>query len=104
MTDCHSTCAAIRAADSEVEVVTLVRNYLGSLGAEKEAILPASVVALGSHAREIAQAAVEVATREAQLAAEGPHATLLKEIGLVLSTAAMRLVVLGCGEQETAEG
>jgi|KBSSwiStaDraftv2_1062776.scaffolds.fasta_scaffold1807207_2 hypothetical protein len=104
MTDSNRTCAAIMAAGSEGEVVTLVRNYLASLSADKAALIPSSVIALGiNHAREIAQAAVEVASREAEALANGPEAAFLKEVATVLSTAAMKLVVLGCGEQETAE-
>jgi len=106
MTDIQSTCAAIMAANSESEVVSIVRSYLGSFSAERAALVPGSLIAFGiNHAKEIAQAAVEVARREAQAVAEGPEATFLKEVGTVLSTAAMKLVVLACGEQtQAAEG
>ena len=104
MTDTHSTCAAIMAADSELQVVSIVRSYLASFSDEKAAFIPGSLIAFGvNHAREIAQAAVEVARREAQAAAE--EAAVLKEIGTVLSTAAMKLVVLGCAvETQPANG
>jgi len=106
MTDTQSTCAAIMAAESESEVVSIVRKYLSSLSTEKAALVPGSLVDVGiAHAKEIAQAAVEVAQREAQAAADGPDAAFLKEVGTVLSTAAMKLVVLACGaEAQTADG
>jgi len=105
MSDCNSTCAAIMAAGSEGEVLSHVRKYLSSFTPDKAVLVPPSVLALAiNHAKEIAQAAVEVASREAQAVADGPEATVLKELGTVLSTAAMKLVVLACGEQETAEG
>lgn len=105
MSDSKSTCAAIMAAHSEDQVIALVRDYLASFSAEKAALVPPSLVAFGiNHAREIAQAAVEVANREAQAVADGPEAAFLKDVGTVLSTAAMKLVVLACGGQpETAE-
>jgi hypothetical protein len=103
MSDCKSTCAAIMAAESESQVVSIVRGYLSSFSAERAALVPASLIAVGiNHAKEIAQAAVEVASREAQAVADGPEATFLKEVGTVLSTAAMKLVVLACGEQVQA--
>lgn len=106
MSDCKSTCAAIMAADSEGEVVSLLRDYLASFGPEKVALVPPSLLAFGvNHAKEIAQAAVEIANREAQAIADGPEAVFLKEVGTVLSTAAMKLVVLACGEPaQAAEG
>ena len=106
MSDCDSTCAAIRAAQSEREVISAVRSYLMSFGPDKAALVPPSLAAFGiNYAKELAQAAVEVASREAQAAADGPEATMLKEMGTVLSTAAMKLVVLSCGETaQTAEG
>lgn len=103
MSDSKSTCAAIMAADSEGQVIALVRNYLSSFTADKAALVPPSLVAFGiNHAQEIAQAAVEVANREAQAVANGPEAAFLKDVGTVLSTAAMKLVVLACGEQAQA--
>jgi hypothetical protein len=106
MTDTQSTCAAIMAADSESEVVSIVRKYLSSLSTDRAALVPGSLVAVGvNHAKEIAQAAVEVAQREAQAAADGPDAVFLKEVGTVLSTAAMKLVVLACEvETQAADG
>ncbi|HEX4333544.1 MAG TPA: hypothetical protein VH040_15505 [Usitatibacter sp.] len=103
MSDCNSTCAAIMAANSESEVISIVRGYLSSFSMERAALVPPSLIAVGiDHAKEIAQAAVEVAHREAQAIADGPEATFLKEVGAVLSTAAMKLVVLACGEQTQA--
>jgi hypothetical protein len=103
MSDCNSTCAAIMAANSESEVISIVRGYLSSFSMERAALVPPSLIAIGiDHAKEIAQAAVEVAHREAQAIADGPEATFLKEVGAVLSTAAMKLVVLACGEQTQA--
>jgi hypothetical protein len=104
MSDCNRICAEIMAAESESQVVSIVRSYMSSLNAERAALVPGSLLAVGiNHAKEIAQAAVEVASREAQAIADGPEATFLKEFGTVLSTAAMKLVVLACGvEPETA--
>lgn len=100
MTDTESACAAIMAADSEAQVVSIVRDYLESFSAERAALVPHSLIAFGiNHAKEIAQAAVEVAQREAQAIAGGPEAAFLKDLGTVLSTAAMKLVVLACGEE-----
>jgi hypothetical protein len=106
VTDANSTCAAIMAADSESQVVSIVRDYLTSFSAEKAALVPGSLAAFGiNYAKEIAQAAVDVARREAQAIADGPEAQFLKEVGTVLSTAAMKLVVLACGEEtQSAEG
>ena len=106
MSDCNSTCAAIMAADSEAQVVSLVRSYLASFNADSAALVPPSLLAFGiNYAKEIAQAAVEISRREAQAVADGPEAVFLKDVGTVLSTAAMKLVVLACGEQaQTAEG
>ncbi|HXF77642.1 MAG TPA: hypothetical protein VN598_02175 [Usitatibacter sp.] len=98
MKDVDSTCVALRAASTEAQVVTILREYLSSLGTETVAYVPATVLSLGiNHAKEIAQAAVEVGIREAQAAVDAPEAALLKDVGTVLSTAAMRLVVLACG-------
>jgi hypothetical protein len=103
MTNASSTCTAIRTASTESEVVTLVRQYLATLSAEKTALVPPTLLALGiNHAREIAQAAVEVASREALSASDAPEAQFLKDVGMVLSTAAMRLVVLACGAEAHA--
>jgi len=106
MADSNSTCAAIMAAESEPEVISILRDYLSTLGPERTALLPGSLMALGiNHAKEIAQAAVELAQREAQAVADSPEAGFLKEVGTVLSTAAMKLVVLACGvETQEAEG
>lgn len=96
--DAPSACAAIGAASTESEVISIVRTYLASQSAEKAVMIPGDVVALGiNHAREIAQAALEVARREALIAADAPEASFLKDVGAVLSTAAMRLIVLATG-------
>jgi hypothetical protein len=104
MNDAASTCVAIRSATDQSQVVTIVRDYLASLGSETSAFVPASVLSIGiDHAKEIAQAAVEVARREAQAAADAPETAVLKDVGIVLSTAAMRLVVLAVGAEQQAE-
>ena len=80
-----------------------MRDYLSSLSVANTAFVPGTVLALGiNHAKEIAQAALEVARHEAQAAADAPEAALLKDVGTVLSTAAMRLVVLACGVEAEA--
>jgi hypothetical protein len=102
--DAPSACAAIQSASTEPEVISIVRSYLASLSAEKAVLVPGDVIALGiNHAREIAQAAVEVARREALAAADAPEASFLRDVGTVLSTAAMRLLVLATGA-ESASG
>ena len=79
-------------------MVAVVRDYLASLGEEKATLIPGTAIALRvKHAQEIAQAALEVARREAQVAADAPEAIFLKELGTVLSTAAMKLVMLAAG-------
>jgi hypothetical protein len=98
--DAPSACAAISAASTEPEVISIVRAYLSSQSAEKAVMIPGDVIALGiNHAREIAQAALEVARREALAAADAPEASFLREVGTVLSTAAMRLLVLATGTE-----
>jgi hypothetical protein len=98
--DVHAAVAAIHAASTEPEVISIVRTYLSSQTPEKVALIPGDVMALGiNYAREVAQAAVEVARREAQAAADAPEVGFLREVGTVLSTAAMRLVVLATGTE-----
>ena len=100
MKDAPSACAAIQAASTEPEVISIVRAYLSSQSAEKVAMIPGDVMALGiNYAKEVAQAALEVARREAQVAADAPEASFLRETGRVLATAAMRLVVLATGAE-----
>jgi hypothetical protein len=96
--DASTACTAISAASTEPEVISIVRAFLSSQSPEKAKMIPGGVVALGiNHAREIAQAALEVARREALVAADAPEASFLKDVGAVLSTAAMRLLVLATG-------
>jgi hypothetical protein len=103
MKDAPSACAAIQAAHTEPEVISVVRTYLSSQSAEKLVMIPVDVMTLGiTHAREIARAAVEVARTEALAAADAPEASFLREVGTVLSTAAMRLVVLATGAESTS--
>ena len=103
MKDSASTCLAIQAASSETQVISIVREYLSALGPEKTAFMPATVLNVGiSYAKDIAQAALEIATREADAAPDAPEAALLRDVGTVLSTAAMRLVVLACGSEAQA--
>jgi hypothetical protein len=98
----HSTCVAIRAASTETEVMSAVRGYLSSLSPDKTAILPPTLVTLGiNHAQDIAQAALELAGREALAVADAPEAAFLKDAATVLSTAAMRLAVLSIGMESS---
>ena len=102
MTDAASTCRALQSATTTQDVTSIVRTYLAGLGMDKAAILPGTLLALGiDHAQEIAAAALEVARREVQ--ATDSDAVVLKEVGTVLSTAAMRLVVLAAGVEAEPE-
>jgi hypothetical protein len=93
--DCAEICRTIGAATTEAEVVAAVRRYLGTLEYRKLAALPASLISLQvNHAADIAAAAVDLVRHEATVAQDTPEAMLLKELGTVLSTAAMRLAVL----------
>ena len=93
--DGHSTCQAIRAASTEEEVIGAVRDYFGSLDHGDLAAIPANLLSLQiNHARDIAAAAVEVARHEATIAHDAPEAALIKEVAMVLSTAAMRLAII----------
>lgn len=101
--DVTSTCVAIRNARTHAEVISTVRAYLSSLNAAASALLPPTLLALGvDHAQEIAQAALELANREAATAADAPEASILKEAATVLSTAAMRLAVLSFGPENAS--
>jgi hypothetical protein len=94
--DRNATCLAIQAASTEAEVITALRKYLSALDSGKAGLLPATLLAVGvNHAQEIAQAAVELASRE--MTSDGPTAVLLRDAATVLSTAAMRLAVLSSG-------
>ena len=93
--DCHSTYQVIRGASTEREVVGAVRDYLGSLDHAQIAAIPANLLSLQiNHARDIAAAAVEVARHEATMAPQAPEADLVKDVAMVLSTAAMRLAII----------
>jgi len=104
MKDSTSTCHAIQAASTEAQVISIVREYFAGLSPEKAAFVPAAVLKVGAnYAQDVAQAALEIANREADAAPDAPEAALLRDVGIVLSTAAMRLVVLACGaEAQTA--
>ena len=91
---CAETCRAIAAASTESEVVGAVRQYLGMLDLHK-VTLPGTLLSLQvNHAADIASVAVDLARHEATLVQQGPEATLLKDVCTVLSTAAMRLVMI----------
>jgi len=97
LSDRHATCIAIRAASTEAEVIAQVRKYLSSLDAAKMALMPPTLLAVGvDHAKEIAQGALELASREV---AEADPSTgeFLRDAATVLSTAAMRLAMLAMG-------
>lgn len=98
--DATSTCVAIRNAQTPAEVVAALRDYVAALNAAGLALVPSMLLTVGvDHAREIAQAALELARREAAAAANDPDAAILKEAAMVFSTAAMRLAVLSVGQQ-----
>lgn len=91
----QDACVAIQTAKTKTDVISAVRNYLSSLEASKVALMPPTLLALGvDHARELAQASIELASREATAALDGPTVAFLKEAATVFSTAAMRLAVL----------
>jgi hypothetical protein len=91
---------AIRNSATEAEVILAVRNYLGSLDTREIALLPPIIISVGlDHARDIAQAALELARREAGALSDAPEAKVLKEAATVFSTAAMRLAVLCFGQE-----
>jgi hypothetical protein len=104
MKDSSSTCQAIQAASTEAQVIAIVREYFAGLSPEKAAYVPTAVLKVGmNYAQDVAQAALEIANREAHAEPDAPEAALLRDVGIVLSTAAMRLVVLACGaEAQTA--
>lgn len=92
------------AARTEFQVVSIVRAYLSSLGTDRMALIPGTVIAFGmNHTSGIVQAAVELARHEAETLADAPEAEILKEVGTVLSTAAMKLAVLTHSQPQTAE-
>jgi hypothetical protein len=100
----NSTCVAIRAASTEAEVMSAVRDYLSSLSPDKVAILPPTLVTLGiDYAKDIAQAALELARHEALAVADAPQAAFLNDAATVLSTAAMRLAVLSVGMESSTQ-
>ena len=104
MKDSSSTCQAIQAASTEAQVISIVREYFAALSPEKAAFVPTAVLKVGmNYAQDVAQAALEIANREAHAEPDAPEAALLRDVGVVLSTAAMRLVVLACGVEAEAE-
>ena len=99
MSDRHATCIAIRSASTEAEVISVVRKYLSSLDAGKMALMPPTLLAVGvDHAKEIAQGALELASREIA-EADASTVEFLRDAATVLSTAAMRLAVLSIGAE-----
>ena len=91
----QATCVAIRKATTIDHVIDALRSYLASIEPIHQALLPPGLLTLGvKHAEEIAQAAVELARREASVAAQAPEAKFLNDAAPVFSTAAMRLAVL----------
>ncbi|MGZ5088118.1 MAG: hypothetical protein ACXWGU_13530 [Usitatibacter sp.] len=96
--DKNSACSAIQAASTEGQVVAALRSYLSALDGKKTALLPSSLLTVGmDHAREIAQAAVELAARELIEISDEATAGFLRDAATVFSTAAMRLAVLSTG-------
>lgn len=90
-----SACRAIRAATTETQVVSAVREYLGSLGATELAVIPVELLAIGiSEAEEIVQSALQLVNRELLEVHDAPASGVLKDASLVLSTAAQRLAAL----------
>lgn len=81
-----------------------MRRYLEALDEPKRALMPASLLSMGSiHAREIAQAAVELAARELVGILDEPTVGFLRDAATVFSTAAMRLAVISTGSHETLQ-
>ena len=104
MKDSTSTCHAIQAASTEAQVISIVREYFAGLSPEKAAFVPTAVLKVGmNYAQDVAQAALEIANREARAEPDAPEAAFIRDVGIVLSTAAMRLVVLACGVEPEAE-
>ena len=100
MSDRHATCIAIRAASTEAEVIAQVRKYLSSLDAAKMALMPPTLLAVGvDHAKEIAQGALELASREVT-EADASTGEFLRDAATVLSTAAMRLAMLAVAHSD----
>ena len=94
--DCSAVCRQIQAASSEGEIIEAVRGYLSSIDGSSISALPVSLLSLqASQARDIAAAAVELARREATIAHDAPEAALLRDVTKVLSTAAMRIALVG---------
>ena len=98
-----TTCRAIQKAETPSAVFGLVCEYLSSLGSETAAILPASVMALCAGTHEIAASALAIAQREAAVAPDSTEAKMLKDVGTVLSTAAMRLAMLSAEESRLSD-
>lgn len=90
-----SACRAIRAANTEAQVVAAVREYLGSLGPEEIAAVPAQVMAFGLHqVEEVVHTTLDLVHREMLAMREGPQSEVLTDVTLVFSTAAKRLAAL----------
>ena len=101
--DVAQTCRAIGAATTEGEVVAAVRRYLEALHPRKLAALPATLLSLQvNHAADIAAAAVDLVRHEATLPQHEAEAMLFRDVGTVLSTAAMRLAIICVAPSESA--
>lgn len=96
MIKAQDACVAIQTATTKADVISAVRKYLTSLDASKVALMPPTLLTWGiDHARELAQASIELASRELTTAPlDEPTAEFLKEAATVFSTASMRLAVL----------
>ena len=95
MIKAQDACVAIQTATTKADVISAVRKYLTSLDASKVALMPPTLLTWGiDHARELAQASIELASRELTAPLDEPTAAFLKEAATVFSTASMRLAVL----------
>lgn len=94
MIDGKAACVAIQTAETQPAVISAVRGYLSSLDASKVGLLPPTILTIGiDHARELAQASVELAERELSAALDDSTSAFLQEAATVFSTASMRLAV-----------
>jgi hypothetical protein len=95
MTRSDRACRAIRAANSESEVIEAVREYVESLDLGDVALLPAEILSMGlAPAEELVQsalAALHSAAGGAERAADGG---VFHETTLVFTAAARRLAAL----------
>lgn len=100
----QAACVAIQTAATHADVISAVRNYLSSLDARKVALMPPTILTVGiDHAKELAQASIELAHRELAGSLDEPTAAFLKEAATVFSTAAMRLAVLSASVQSAID-